>query len=639
MNGGAGTRLDPGQLVPDACQPEAEANRDSPLLQFGWPFLEATIFEAGVAHFFRGFDANCGRSVRRVRLTRCFPNSPSSEISLPSGAMTSLLLVAILLTESLASPSEYWALASPAVRSARAQQGLEAGKALGGRTLRTDNGTESSLWCGREKYNGAAGNMWYANPFTTACSIASMDMAYVYGDQVHYAKKGDFIKMHCDNWECPVPPVVDCYFDRNACAADEWCMVITHEKWGAWAMGKDGHTPNFELCGPTYFAEIEEIASQGDVSNLTVEALKLTRDRICGSRTVGVANGIQLDGYSEDKLWKPSHGRCVKYRQEGQSCIPTLATQGRFANAFVRREQTANEEGAVYPNGGTMERPLACAPGLVCTGPNFDVLPSTCVKERPKDVCYAGPWWDSSRCPRTSLRQPGMDRQWALESLQTAFLVFPGEVASAMHCKYWTGPLAPFTAEVRKVTYNIFHALWPRHLVGEIPTLPELYASMWRQTGVDLAGLSVEECKLGEGREGHIADALAQVGSWTHRPNLLWSLIHFVMHNQPSPMSRNAVAASTALASHLSENFWCNDCRGFFTIGVLSVVGLPPQSTDGEAHAKYWNLGHNIASEHVATTRGGHPWINTLEVAEVEKVGNPFYVPYETSVEMWHVPV
>ncbi|CAE7382571.1 KHSRP [Symbiodinium natans] len=556
--------------------------------------------------------------------------------------MVSLLPVFALLATCLASPSEYWALASPAVRKARDLQGLEASRALGGRTLSAaENGTDESdsesfpPRCGREKYNGAAGHMYYANPFTTACSKASMDLVYADGDRVRVARKGDLIKMHCDNWECPIPPVVDCYFDRNACAADEWCMVITHEKWGAWATGKGGHTPNFELCGEQYYADIEAIAARDNDGNVTVEALKLTRDRICGSSTVGVANGIQLEGYAEHQLWKPSHGRCVKYRLEGQSCIPTLATHGRFANAFVRRAQT--RAAAPYPHGGTMERPLACAPGLVCTGPDFDVLPSTCVQERPRDVCYAGPWWDSSRCPRTSMQAPGLNRQWAVESLQTAFLMFPGEVASAMHCKYWTGPLAPFTKEVRKVTHNIFKALWPSHLIGPCPSLDDLYANMWHQTGVDLAALSAEACAAGEERDGGIAEALALVGSWTHRPNLLWSLIHFVMHNQPSPMSRNAVAASSALANHLSENFWCNDCRGFFTVGVLSVVGLPPQSTDGEEHAKYWNLGHNIASEHVATTRGGHPWINTLEEAHEAEVGNPFYVPYETSVEMWHV--
>ena len=45
--------------------------------------------------------------------------------------MMSPLLFLILLTEGLASPAEYWAMASSAVRKARALHGREAGRALG----------------------------------------------------------------------------------------------------------------------------------------------------------------------------------------------------------------------------------------------------------------------------------------------------------------------------------------------------------------------------------------------------------------------------------------------------------------------------------------------------------------------------
>merc|ERR1719396_248504 len=38
-----------------------------------------------------------------------------------------------------------------------------------------------------------------------------------------------------------------------------------------------------------------------------------------------------------------------------------------------------------------------------------------------------------------------------------------------------------------------------------------------------------------------------------------------------------AVEASQALATHLSENFWCNDCRGFFTIGILPGCTINPR--------------------------------------------------------------
>jgi hypothetical protein len=231
-----------------------------------------------------------------------------------------------------------------------------------------------------------------------------------------------------------------------------------------------------------------------------------------------------------------------------------------------------------------------------------------------------------------------MTREWALEALHASLLLFPGEVSGAMQCGFWSGPLAQHVAKVRQVTHAIFAALWPAHLVGPHPSLAEAEGSLWREAGTNLSAVDAQTCATESQVEGsEVTEALAALGALANRPNLVWSLIHFVMHNQPNPMPHAAVAASRALANHLSENFWCNDCRGFFTIGIISVHGLPSESLDGEAHARYWNLGHNVASEHVATTRGGHPWINELREAHAAGVGNPFFVPYETSVEMWRM--
>ena len=71
-----------------------------------------------------------------------------------------------------------------------------------------------------------------------------------------------------------------------------------------------------------------------------------------------------------------------------------------------------------------------------------------------------------------------------------------------MTCKYWTGSFSTFTQGVRNVTYNIFQALWPRHLVGEYPTLDQLYQHMWNQTDLDLAALKPEECAAGAEVDG-----------------------------------------------------------------------------------------------------------------------------------------
>ena len=131
-------------------------------------------------------------------------------------------------------------------------------------------------------------------------------------------------------------------------------------------------------------------------------------------------------------------------------------------------------------------------------------------------------------------------------------------------------------------------------------------------------------------------------------------------------MSAEAVEASRATAVHLSRHFYCMECRSFFTEGILKPYGLPPTSTDRDAHAKCqlfverdchpflsperthsslaasldstdWNFGHNVASEHVATTIGGMPWIHppiggTGPTAELK---NAFFMPYDVAKEQW----
>jgi len=232
----------------------------------------------------------------------------------------------------------------------------------------------------------------------------------------------------------------------------------------------------------------------------------------------------------------------------------------------------------------------------------------------------------------------GMNRSWALKSLRSFLLLYPGEVLGPWDCEFWTDK---HVQNAMSMGYSIAEALWPRHVVGPYPSWEEVSNEFFVvQIGNHrsynlLKNMTAEICQIKDEDKQDVVDALAStaLGAWSSMPNLIWSLIHFMMHNQRAPMPQKAVDASQALATHLSENFWCNDCRGFFTIGVLSVYGLPPDVPNGEAHARYWNLGHNVASEHVATTRGGHPWIVGLGA----KIGNPFYMPYETAAKMWRV--
>merc|ERR1712232_415643 len=257
-----------------------------------------------------------------------------------------------------------------------------------------------------------------------------------------------------------------------------------------------------------------------------------------GSTRVNVTAGMQLtDGLVNSSgylTWMPSRGKCVKYRQEGQSCIQTQSRTGSFKGTFIRR---ASVVGGKFSGGGSLDRPLACAPGLVRTGPDYEVLPSTCVKERPANLCYAGPWWDSSRCPRTQVEwydtQAGMNRSWAIEALRSSLLLYPGEVTSPSSCAYWQSVRQnQHVYDAMESMYEIIGALWPTHLVGPYPSFTAIKENLWKVGDINLPDLATEYCHQetdnDEKKHSPVSRALATAGTWASRPNLVWSLIHFV---------------------------------------------------------------------------------------------------------------
>jgi hypothetical protein len=258
------------------------------------------------------------------------------------------------------------------------------------------------------------------------------------------------------------------------------------------------------------------------------------------------------------------------------------------------------------------------------------------VNQRPMDTCFGGPWWDSTQCPRTDTNAPkgGLSQKLAIEALQRFMLLYPGEVASAGDCAFWDrkSKLGASVLDTQRKSYNIAATLWPVHLFGAIPSFDEVMKLIGNP---NLLGSTTQCLEQSQNKESDIAQGLALAGAFSSQPNQIWSLVHFLMHNQKNSMTSKQVAASRALAGHLSENFWCDDCRGFFTVGIIGRYGLPPQSSDPEDHARYWWYGHNVASEHVATTRGGHPWIHQLGAGDVAKYQNPYFMTWKDATEQW----
>lgn len=51
---------------------------------------------------------------------------------------------------------------------------------------------------------------------------------------------------------------------------------------------------------------------------------------------------------------------------------------------------------------------------------------------------------------------------------------------------------------------------------------------------------------------------------------------------------------------------------------MLNGIGLPPDSSEREAHKRWWWVAHNMVTEHAAAARGGHPWVWLGAASEAE---------------------
>ena len=253
--------------------------------------------------------------------------------------------------------------------------------------------------------------MYFAGP--GRCSIASADMDYLAHDgMLRRAVKGWQIAMNCDDVMCPIPMRPDCYMSPDICADNEWCWIHQHEKWGPWAMAPMpdntyGHTPEPDYCShymPVYQKAVNEAMAQNDI--LRVKELN-------ASRLLQCPDSAHIFGNS---AWRPIRGQCVPYRQEQQSCFQPQELPKHLEPRYK-----------LDIKGFPMERPLACAPNLICTAPDFYVLPSTCIQKRPKDICFYGPWWDSSDCPREKTKKAGLTYELVVDAMISAAMLYPAK--------------------------------------------------------------------------------------------------------------------------------------------------------------------------------------------------------------------
>lgn len=422
-------------------------------------------------------------------------------------------------------------------------------------------------------------------------------------DTLSLATQGSLVSLQCASVMCPMPETKDCFYDNSLCdSEDEWCLVDTQTMWGPWAQNQNGNTPGANGRAGLQCSQAKEYG------------MEWWFDTVCSRNTSWGP-------------WQSMRGRCVRYRKEGESCLEALDTEPYGPLYPVRKD-----------NGKSFGRAMLCHPDLICTG-DVEPTPHTCVKRRPPNVCYLGPWWDSSSWCKVGASdtvggeyETGLPREVLEDAAQGLLLQLPQEHMVATEANFW------YSSEgnrSRETIQRIVETLWPEVYRDEtsfplpIPdprsTGPP-YTAAWNQTANEAQSIMLQTPRV-------------------------WSTVHSLVANLGETMTQEQVAASQGLAMFLAQSFICPDCRGFWRVDVLNIIGIPPSTTNAADHERWWWRAHNMVSEHTAATRGGYPWIYPAmsDAAFQEYFGtmanntelllcqNPFFLSYNDAKAMWKI--
>lgn len=428
------------------------------------------------------------------------------------------------------------------------------------------------------------------------------------------ATQGSVIELSCASAICPMPQTRDCYFDSSVCTENEWCLVETEVMWGPWAQNSNngGETPG---ANGRAGLQCSQAAGYG---------MEWWFDTVCSRNTSWGP-------------WESMRGRCVQYRKQGESCQEALELVSDNPSSTG-----INFMGPLYPvrkdSGKPFSRAMLCHPSLICTG-DVEPTPHTCVKRRPANVCYVGPWWDSqSWCKVGGASEynytTGLPESALVEAAQSFILQIPQEHMVATEANFW------YSSEgnrSRDVAQNLVQTLWP-DVYRSTTTFPIAipdprltgppYTAAWNETASEAQSIMIQTPRV-------------------------WSLVHSLVSNiQSGVMTQEQVLASQGLAMFLAQSFICPDCRGFWRVDVLDVIGIPPSTTNSAEHEAWWWRAHNMVSEHTAATRGGYPWIyprmnsdaefqayfgNMVNNTELLRCQNPFFLSYSDAKTMWKI--
>eukprot|EP00879_Flechtneria_rotunda_P016272 GHRR01017025.1.p1 GENE.GHRR01017025.1~~GHRR01017025.1.p1 ORF type:complete len:343 (+),score=87.96 GHRR01017025.1:947-1975(+) len=228
---------------------------------------------------------------------------------------------------------------------------------------------------------------------------------------------------------------------EDICSEDEWCQLEDQVRFGPWAMA-GGETPMFSLedCKEVKeqgFHWIYEQVCRNETHWGPWEAVRgrcstfRQEQQSCNAYFAAAnpdSSAFRL-GDAVETAQPKQRVKSINSAAEWQSNINTrhkrslLAPVNSYHTIAAVGQSGANQAASSQAGGGAVQaaadepapgfqsqlwphyvvdddgrppvRPQLCAPGLACTG-DLEPTPNTCVKVRPPNVCYQGPWWDSS---------------------------------------------------------------------------------------------------------------------------------------------------------------------------------------------------------------------------------------------------
>jgi hypothetical protein len=259
------------------------------------------------------------------------------------------------------------------------------------------------------------------------------------------------------------------------------------------------------------------------------------------------------------------------------TCIPESANESAHfeTEAVVIRKEWKSCQGdgsSTSRSGDNSSQMYICDSGLVCTPSDLHVLPKTCVKPRPKDICYLNSWWNSNDCPAEQNAEPGLTWDQSVDAMAKFMSLFPGELSTPGNANFWcpeqfsqqSPNLKSMLEESQTILYNVLEALFPMELFPNqsLPTKEELLLRLLGGNEdffviTENCSRSVESILTSNDLEGEQLGAiLSYAFHFSQQPNWIWSILHFMTFNLPENISPRQVTASQAISTFLSQQFW-----------------------------------------------------------------------------------